>query len=242
MDEPICNYYRRGHCKFGATCRKSHLIETCMKFPCLDEVCKKRHPPLCKFFMRYGKCKFETRCSYLHRAAGCCVDMKNQVEYLSNEIAVLKAQNDIMHREILKLQNQACCQDAAADVVCTSGNNLSESTNRNSDSDIPQFDGHDDISTVIDNIENRECISTFSLSSATLVSPSTLPLPQDDGTCVSCDAEYSGWDDFIDQMKKSNYMCFGCFDYYPDQPWFKRSFLVEVDAQCGSYLYLKSEL
>ena len=125
-----------------------------------------------------------------------------------------------MHREILKLQNQACCQDAAADVVCTSGNNLSESTNRNSDSDIPQFDGHDDISTVIDNIENRECISTFSPSSATLVSPSTLPLPQDDdGTCVSCDAEYSGWDDFIDQMKKSNYMCFGCFEYYPDQPW-----------------------
>ena len=56
-------------------------------------------------FMRYGKCKFESRCSYIHRVAECYEDMKNQLEYLSNEIAVLKAQNDVMHREILKLQN-----------------------------------------------------------------------------------------------------------------------------------------
>ena len=158
--------------------------------------------------------------------------MKNQVEYLSNEIAVLKAQNDVMHRELLKLQNQACYQDTDADVVYTS-------RARDSVSDIPQIDGQDDSSTIIDDIEDREYILTLPQPSATLLSPSTLPLPQDDGTCVSCDAKYLGWDDFIDQMKKSNYMCFGCFDYYPDQPWFKRSLLVEVDAQCGSYLYLK---
>ena len=166
----MCKYYRRGHCKFGATCRKSHLIETCVKFPCLDEVCMKRHPPLCKFFMRYGKCKFESRCSYIHRVAECYEDMKNQLEYLSNEINVLKAQNDVMHRELLKLQNRACYQDTDADVVHTS---------RDSVSDIPQIDGQDDShgSTIIDDIENRECISSISLPSATLLSPSTLTLP-----------------------------------------------------------------
>ena len=108
-------------------------------------------------------------------------------------------------------------------------------------SDIPQLDGNydsfNDSSAVNDYVESRECISTSLRSVATVLSPSALP--PDDGTCVSCDAKYSGWDDFINRMKKSNYMCFGCFDYFPDQPWFKRSLLVEVDAQCGSYLYLK---
>ena len=105
LDETICNYYRRGHCKFAEACRKSHLIETCTAFPCLDELCSKRHPPMCKFFLRFGKCKFESRSSYLHRR-GCCEELKIKIVQLTNEMAVLKAQNDVLHCEVLKLQNE----------------------------------------------------------------------------------------------------------------------------------------
>ena len=104
-NESICKFYRGGHCKFGESCRKSHQIETCSSLPCRNEVCPKRHPPLCKFYARFGRCKFQTNCSYLHQI-GYMDAMNDRIELLANEMKVLKAQNDVLHSEVIKLQNE----------------------------------------------------------------------------------------------------------------------------------------
>ena len=103
--ESLCKYYRGGHCKFGEACRKSHQIETCSNFPCRNEVCDKRHPPLCRFYLRFGRCKYQSNCSYLHQT-GLFGTMTEEFEQVRNEMNVLKAQNDVLHSEVIKLQNE----------------------------------------------------------------------------------------------------------------------------------------
>ena len=77
------------------TCNKSHQIETCYNFPCHNEVCPKRHPPICKFYLRFRMCKFDRKCSYLHQTS--CLEKK--FELLANEFDVLKSQNEVLHYE-----------------------------------------------------------------------------------------------------------------------------------------------
>ena len=84
------------------TCNKSHQIETCYNFPCHNEVCPKRHPPICKFYLRFRMCKFDRKCSYLHQTS--CLEKK--FELLANEFDVLKSQNEVLHSEVLKLQKE----------------------------------------------------------------------------------------------------------------------------------------
>ena len=234
----VCRYFQTGYCKFKSECRNMHINEYCSDSQCSDRSCIKRHPRKCKYFVTFGSCKFATNCAYLHLSRA---QEDGEIALLKEEIGKLKMQISRI-QQILNYRESNSVQDANADLY-TSITSPTVFAKEDSVSDIPQIDGTyesiNDALTIKDNYETRECTSTSSLSTATLVSPSDLPIPTDDGTCVSCDAEYSGWEDFIARMKKSNYMCFGCFDYFPDQPWFKRSLLIEVDAQCGSYLYLK---
>ena len=149
--------------------------------------------------------------------------MKNEIKILKSEIAKIQRSLGNYEKGDISLPRAMPKMDSVSVIPQTDGN----------------FDSSTDGSTIISNdVDFGECVSNSMLSTATVLSP-TSDLPPDDGTCVSCDAEYSGWEDFINKMKTSNYMCFGCFDYFPEQPWFRRSMLVEVDARCGSYLYLK---
>lgn len=99
--ESICYFYRRGHCKFEKRCRKSHHIETCVNFPCLDESCTKRHAPICKFFSRFGRCKFGLGCSYLHQHL-----YSANLESLFNEVEYLKSQNQLLQSKLENLENE----------------------------------------------------------------------------------------------------------------------------------------
>ena len=98
--ESMCKFYRSGHCKFGDACQKSHNIQTCESFPCLSKKCLKRHPPVCKFFLRFGRCQFGERCSYLHS----CDSMKVEIEKLMKDCSDLLAQNDILKAAVLKIE------------------------------------------------------------------------------------------------------------------------------------------
>ena len=61
----ICKFHKRGHCKFGHSCRHFHSDTICSTDNC-DNTCQHRHPKACLYHLRFGRCKFGTRCSYLH--------------------------------------------------------------------------------------------------------------------------------------------------------------------------------
>ena len=93
-DETLCRFHLFGHCKFGETCRKFHIPNTCTNFPCLLEHCASRHPPLCKFFAQFGKCKFEEDCSVIHKNTESELNKTvEDIKVLENEIESLKAHN-----------------------------------------------------------------------------------------------------------------------------------------------------
>ena len=101
LPESICKYFRSGHCKFGEECQKSHSIETCESYPCLNRECKKRHPAICKYFSRYGRCKFQQSCSYLHTSS--LATMQTDIETLMKEVDQLKAQNKVLQSILTKI-------------------------------------------------------------------------------------------------------------------------------------------
>ena len=63
---PPCVYYKYGHCKFQNLCKNNHIHELCDIEDCDGKTCVRRHPKQCRYFLTYGKCKFNP-CSYSHR-------------------------------------------------------------------------------------------------------------------------------------------------------------------------------
>ena len=64
--ETICRFNKTGFCKYAARCRKQHVMDICQNLSCYLATCVKRHPRVCKFFLSYGRCKFDNSCAYLH--------------------------------------------------------------------------------------------------------------------------------------------------------------------------------
>ena len=63
--ENVCQYYKFGHCKFQTNCPKKHIHELCQEKNCEIRKCSLRHPKLCRFYLQYGRCKFDP-CSFKH--------------------------------------------------------------------------------------------------------------------------------------------------------------------------------
>ena len=65
-----------------------------------------RHPRLCNFFQRFGKCKFEEKCSYLHislfEKSG---KAENEMAGLRREIEIIRSQNSALESIILRIDN-----------------------------------------------------------------------------------------------------------------------------------------
>ena len=66
MKEQICRYNKFGYCKYGDKCHFRHINEKCVTKDCNISDCEKRHPKICIFIRRFGRCKFTTYCSYDH--------------------------------------------------------------------------------------------------------------------------------------------------------------------------------
>ena len=62
----ICIYNKFGHCKYGEVCRYRHVTEKCQEIGCQRYNCDKRHPKQCKYFIKFGQCKFSFSCSFVH--------------------------------------------------------------------------------------------------------------------------------------------------------------------------------
>ena len=84
----ICLYNKFGHCRYKDTCRHRHVSIICDTVNCNIALCDKRHPKICRYFLNYGRCKFNP-CSYSHILN----DMENEkVAKIQDCIADLKSE------------------------------------------------------------------------------------------------------------------------------------------------------
>ena len=93
------NYY--GHCKFSETCRHNHLTDTCLNLKCKQENCLKRHPRLCKDFSKFGSCRFDSSCSFIHKQSEFELIFE-EIKLLQTEVEGLKAQNGFLQKILQK--------------------------------------------------------------------------------------------------------------------------------------------
>ena len=74
---------------------------------------------------------------------------------------------------------------------------------------------------------------------ADLSNPPTLVTPDSDEPCQCkfCDEEFLGWDHFMEQRQRTNFMCSDCLDFFTLKPWFKFSEIIAIDVEGGANLY-----
>ena len=105
-DEFCCKFNQFGYCKFGNTRKRFHVKETCTNFPCLLDGCPSRHPPPCKFFSHFGKCKFNEACSFLHLSPkDKFSEAQKEIETLHSEITALKSNLQLVQNILSKMDS-----------------------------------------------------------------------------------------------------------------------------------------
>ena len=94
--ETICNFFKYGYCKFKMSCKNKHVTLVCNDENCNPSKCDKRHPRLCKYVTKYGRCKLGSICAYSHDD----LKTKNENERLEKKldelIAMVTKKNDII--------------------------------------------------------------------------------------------------------------------------------------------------
>ena len=92
--EEVCKYNQNGFCKFGEKCRKRHESETCKyKNQCHHKECTKRHPKMCRNFVKYGNCRWNSDCAYKHetkRIPTHVEELEKEIEHMKKEINLLR--------------------------------------------------------------------------------------------------------------------------------------------------------
>ena len=82
----VCYHNKYGYCKFKAECRKRHVDNICDEPSCDISACESRHPKNCKYYIQYGKCKFNP-CAFLHVNTGNNInDLKKENEQILKDI------------------------------------------------------------------------------------------------------------------------------------------------------------
>ena len=93
----VCKYFQCGFCKFGESCRKQHVKETCPAQSCTSNSCMKRHPKICKYFLVQKSCKFGEKCLYKHIDStnpSDISDLKEKIVFLEDFLHVLTLGSD----------------------------------------------------------------------------------------------------------------------------------------------------
>ena len=94
----LCKHFQTGYCKFGAHCRKVHVIENCKTVDCDRKTCRKRHPKSCKFFTLHQSCKFGNMCCYKH------ITGETKSDLLSKQVNSLQATVDKLQSVVKDLE------------------------------------------------------------------------------------------------------------------------------------------
>ena len=95
--ENICKFNKFGYCKFKSNCRNKHVEEICSEKTCNQTTCEKRHPRLCKYFVKYGDCKLGSICAYSH-----INNQKMELEKLEDKVnelhLIIKSKEEIIDK------------------------------------------------------------------------------------------------------------------------------------------------
>ena len=103
-----CSYFNSGYCKYTRKekgCNFYHPTEACKLPKCNNKECQDRHQKKCK---HGGKCRFQTRCEYLHMdeelgnidtSSQEVVDLNREIRILKEEIFEIRKANEIKIKE-----------------------------------------------------------------------------------------------------------------------------------------------
>lgn len=88
-----CNFFNRGFCSQGTSCRFVHPLEVCDQYEksgiCVTKKCQKRHLYTCKFYNSESGCSRGESCSYSHRSS-----KKDEQESKAGKCAVVQLGNN----------------------------------------------------------------------------------------------------------------------------------------------------
>ena len=106
MATPVCEYYKFGYCKYRSSCRHRHVQTICEDESCNIIACENRHPVVCKFFSKYGRCKYNP-CSYKHIVDSSYAfgDSQKKIEDNENKIKENAREINELKNQVTKLQN-----------------------------------------------------------------------------------------------------------------------------------------
>ena len=107
---PVCKHFQTGYCKFGRSCKKQHVSESCLKADCHGKACLQRHPKQCKFFSQGGFCKFGESCSYKHTSSSSPGHLSIQIQALEAKIGDLCKAMKVLEDEVRELKNVNQCE------------------------------------------------------------------------------------------------------------------------------------
>ena len=105
--QPVCLFYKFGHCKFQKKCRKMHIEEKCENLECNVKECTLRHPKVCSFLRDYKFCKFSEYCSFSHSIQNNSNDaFEKEIDEIKKQIDILKESENNLEKQISKLTNE----------------------------------------------------------------------------------------------------------------------------------------
>ena len=103
---PVCNFFKYGHCCFIEICRYEHVKEICENTKCMVQDCRKRHPRVCIYFKELGRCKFNSFCNFKHELLS---ESKSSGSPQQDQIAALTASVTKLEKSIEMLVMEMNC-------------------------------------------------------------------------------------------------------------------------------------
>ena len=156
--ENICKFNQSGFCKFQSHCRKQHIMDICKNIECGMVTCIHRHPRVCRYFINFGRCKFNESCAFLHKSDDKVSELRREqekeVEKLRQEVKELQMQVNDLRNIVNQLMNspnqtssdlQVTRSSLLKSTLASNHSNLSINCRSNPptnlDQVIPQLDG-----------------------------------------------------------------------------------------------------
>ena len=104
----VCSWFKYGYCRHRESCRKRHNQEVCDESNCNIYRCIKRHPKTCKYYLNYGRCKFNP-CAFLHK------NNDENVENLKKDNLEIVRKLEAIDRNLKELEKKAELSESIID-------------------------------------------------------------------------------------------------------------------------------